>query len=1023
MPFDIKDYHKDLKTLHVGCEAPHAYFVPFTDEIAADTDPRESSKYFKTLIGSWDFKFYNAVYEVPDPRVTEIAYCERMNVPQNWQYEIGRGYDVPQYTNSAYPIPFDPPHVPEKNPCALYHREFTLTKGFMENKDLILTFEGVDSCFYLFVNNEFVGYSQVSHMTSEFNITSYAKEGKNEITLLVIKWCDGTYVEDQDMYRASGIFREVYILARDKVRVSDVFIKAPLSDDLTRATVSAEIKTNEKASVFYKLIDAEGKTLSSGVETVDGEKNITIAKISSPNLWSDEIPYLYTLFIESGEEVIAFRVGIRKIEIRGAVVYINGEKVKVKGANRHDSHAHLGHATPYLHMERDVLIMKANNMNMVRTSHYPNDPRFAELCDKYGLYMCDEADLECHGIDYDNYGIYKDHALLTDDPEWTEAYLDRAERMLERDKNHPSIIMWSVGNESGPGRNHEAMAKYFKSRDPERIVHVEDESRRVYNILTVDNPKGLETVDPEHYRSYYDVESRMYPQLSVLKDYYFDPEKSDKPIFLCEYCHAMGNGPGDVSEYVKLMYENDCFFGGCIWELLDHSVATGEYRYSSPKYIYGGDSGEYPHFSSFCVDGLLYPDRKPHTGMFEIKEAYKPFAVKYENSSILIENRRLFSDLSELTFYYTVERNGEVIASGSLGEAYIPPKETRSFEINVDAVGYTTLNVFAKRNTECAFGKIGDEVGREQFILSDDLPSLERMNGAALCEDGLSYVITFGETVVKIGKYTGLIESIIDEGRELITSPITPTVWRAPTDNDRNIKKKWYEYDYEKLTPDCRGTKAEALDSCVKIYAEINLSHSIREPAVRAKVTYTLAEGLGIKVECECRVADAFPPLPRFGFRLSMPEDTENIRYFGYGPYESYEDKRLASRMGLFNTTVTENFEHYVKPQENSSHCGCKWADVSTLYGQGLYFSADKFSLSASHYTPEQLTETAHDYELVQNKETTVIIDYRNAGIGSNSCGPELLPEYRICEKSFNFTFNIKPCFTGNISPFSEYVK
>ena len=1019
MPFGIKDYHKTLAELHVGCEKPHAYFIPYKTEEESLRSIRDYSPYFKSLIGSWDFMFFESVDDVPDPRAAQIAYCEKMNVPSNWQYSIGRGYDVPQYTNSNYPFPLDPPNVPGKNPAALYRREFTVTKEFSHGKRLMLNFEGVDSCFYLFINNKFVGYSQVSHMTSEFDVTAFVKEGKNEITVLVLKWCDGSYLEDQDMYRASGIFREVYLLAREKARIEDIFVKSVPDADLKSAPISAEITTVGKCEVTYSFKDADGTVIFEGKKKIDGTEEIEIGSLDMPRLWSDESPYLYTLTLSSGEEVITLPVGIRRIEIIDRVVYINGKKIKVKGANRHDSHPILGHATPYEHIKRDLLIMKAHNMNMVRTSHYPNDPRFGELCDRLGLYMCDEADLECHGVN-----IYKDHPLLTDDPAWQAAYLDRAERLLERDKNHPSIIMWSVGNESGPGINHEAMANYYKKRDPSRLVHVEDESRRSYNIYEDERPKGIYgDVDPEHYRSYYDIESRMYSPLDVIKNHYLNPEKSKKPFFLCEYCHAMGNGPGDIKDYVELMYRNDDFFGGCVWELLDHSVAIGDYRYAAPNFVYGGDMGEFPHDSNFCVDGLLYPDRKPHTGILEVKAAYAPIKAEYNDGVLKIISRRYFESLSDLSLYYTVERDGKVIASGSLGELNIPPRSAKAYNIAAEAVGFTTLNISVKQNTAKEWADIGYEVAAAQFVISDEIKDTAKHLGASLKEDERSYTVDFGESTVRIGKSSGLIESIVSDGRSLITEPIAPTIWRAPTDNDRIVKNNWYKYLYDRLTPDCRGTGAEVLSDRVKITANLILASAPKIPVMKMTVTYTLSEGAGIEIECKADVAEGLPPLPRFGFRVRMPEDAENVRYFGYGPYESYSDKRLASRIGLFTTTVTENFEHYVRPQENSAHFGCRFADVSTVYGQALYFSGESFSLSVSHFTPEYLTVTAHDYELVPEKETTVIIDYRNAGIGSNSCGPELMPEYRISEREINFKFNIKPIFTGNVSPFDEYVK
>ena len=1020
MPFGIKDYHKDLTTLHIGTENPHAYFIPYSAPMGIERPQRDYSKYFKPLTGAWNFKFYPSIIEVPDPRENNIEFSEKMLVPSNWQYEIGRGYDVPQYTNVDYPFPIDPPHVPEVNPAAVYKREFTLNSSEIESKDVMLHFEGVDSAFYLFLNGEFIGYSQVSHATSEFKITDKVKSGINEICLVVLKWCTGSYIEDQDMYRASGIFREVYLLMRDKARIEDIYLHAEPSTDFKSARVSVELSVNAPLTVAYKLLDAEGKILADGSNAIgEGATAVDIATITEPKLWSDETPYLYTLELSAGSEVINLSVGVRRIEIRQGVVFINGRKVKAKGVNRHDSHPILGHATPMEHMIRDIMIMKAHNVNMVRTSHYPNDPRFYELCDEYGIFVCDEADLECHGIN-----IYRDKNELTDGEEWAESYLDRAVRMLERDKNHPSIIMWSVGNESGAGENHRIMVDYFRSRDHERMIHSQDESYHAFiNEEKIKNGEnGLRS--PEYYRAMIDVESRMYITLDELENYYLKPKRMTKPFFHCEYCHAMGNGPGDIGPYNELLYKYDKYFGGCVWEFTDHSVAIGEYRHADPKFVYGGDMGEFPHFSNFCVDGLVYPDRRLHTGLYELREAYAPFHISYQNGRLAVKNLRRFTSLSDLTIYYTVEKNGKITASGTLGEANIAPERSRSYNLPVECGEFTTLNISLRQNRKTEWADIGYEVGKRQFIISDTLSvSNAPAGGARLTEDGVSYKVSFGETEVTVSKNRGLITSIKDNGCELITSPVTPTIWRAPTDNDRRIKRQWTSHCFDRAELNCKKIEASEYSDRVEISTEFTLSAPALLPIMTFKTVYTFSEGRGIGVSTSAKVREGLPPLPRFGFILDMPEGAENIRYFGYGPHEAYEDKRLASYIGLFKTTATENFEHYIRPQENMSHYGCKWADVTHTYGHGLYFSASSFSFSASHYTPMDLTVTAHDYELKPNKETTVIIDYRNAGIGSNSCGPELDPKYAISDSEIEFSFNIKPLFTGNRCPFGEYVK
>lgn len=1019
MPFGIFDYHKTLEHLHVGCEENHAYFIPYQDKEAALGNTRDESVYFRTLVGEWNFKFFPSVTEIEDVYAVTFGDEDKLDVPMNWQNALDRGFDTPNYTNTNYPYPVDPPHVPDENPAGVYSRTFSLTDGELSDGEMMLTFEGVDSCFYLFVNGKFIGYSQVSHMTSEFKVTEHLHSGENEIRLVVLKWCDGSYLEDQDMYRASGIFREVYLLKRAEQRIEDIFVKTELSSDFSSAEINVDFKTVGTLEVSYELLDANGKEALSGSFVATGELTVNLGKLNSPKLWSDEVPYLYNLIITANNEVINIPVGVRKVEIIGNVVYINGQKVKARGVNRHDSHPLLGHATPMEHMRRDLLIMKAHNCNMVRTSHYPNDPRFYALCDELGFYVCDESDIECHGI-----GIYRNTNELIGNPEWSRAFLDRGERMLERDKNHPCIIMWSVGNESGAGLNHKLMSDYFKRRDPSRIVHAEDESRRAYdNYFEI--KAGKEFDSPEELRSYIDVESRMYPSIEDIKEWYLG-EKAKMPLFLCEYCHAMGNSPGDLKHYWELIRTHDEFFGGCVWEYTDHSVAIGENVHLDPHFTYGGDFGDFPNDSNFCVDGLVYPDRRPHTGFIELKQAQAPLKVELCDGKLTVKSYRYFTSLSDLSLVYVVENNGRAIASGRIGELDIAPLASETYEVNIPGctAGITTLNVYIKQNAETEWAPVGYEVAMWQFMISDSLEYRKAVPaGAVLSEDNTNYIAKIGETVVTVSKTTGLIVSVKDHGKEMLAAPVTPTIWRAPTDNDREIRKKWESQLFHKVMPKCYGVSAEAKGDTVVIRSSVSLGAKSQRPLVKMTLEYTVAKNCAIHVSCSADIADYATWLPRFGFKFVLPENFEDVSYFGYGPYESYEDKRLASRLSLFKTTATKNFEPYVKPQENSAHYGCKWATVTSVAGHGMLFFADKFSLSVSHFSPEQLTTIKHNYELIPERETTVIIDYRNAGIGSNSCGPELMPQYRISEKKINFEFDFSPEFIGNINPFKKYAK
>ena len=763
MPFGIYDYHKDLSTLHIGCEKPHAYFIPHTDKEAALTLPRDYSDRFKTLIGKWDFRFFTSVTELAGCEISDVEFFEKIDVPMSWQNCIDRDYDTPQYTNVRYPFPKNAPHVPEMNPAGLYSREFTVTENFLDGRDVMLNFEGVDSCFYLFINGEFVGYSQVSHMTSEFNVTKFLHTGKNSIKVLVLKWCDGSYLEDQDMFRASGIFREVYLLSRERERIEDIFVKCDLTDDFKTAALTAELVTNKKAKIAYTLLDKAGKAVLAGECEQDGKADICLGELKEPHLWSDESPYLYSLLLECSGEYIKIPVGIRRIEVRGRVVLLNGKNIKARGVNRHDSHPYLGHATPAEHMKRDIMIMKAHNVNTVRTSHYPNDPRFLELCNEYGLYVIDEADMETHG-----YGTYRYDNLPTVDPAWLPAYLDRAERMLERDKNQPSVIIWSVGNEAGCGENLIAMGRYYKARDPRRLVHDENHSRMARESeMERENPGSSsagaipEGVRTEHYRDHTDIESRMYPSPTEIEETYLKNDKITRPFFLCEYCHAMGNGPGDLAEYQRLIDGYDSFFGGCIWEFLDHSVATGDMRYQNPKFVYGGDFGEFPHDAEFCVDGLVYPDRRPHTGLLEAKEAFRPFAIDYKDGALTVKSKRRFESLCDLALVYTFERFGKVIKSGRLTSLDVEPMDEKTFSLELPELsGYTTLNISVRQNTATPWADAGYEIGAEQFVLSDEkLDVKPQLDTVEIAESPANYTVTFGETEVKIGKMSGLIES------------------------------------------------------------------------------------------------------------------------------------------------------------------------------------------------------------------------------------------------------------------------
>lgn len=1001
MPLNIPNYHQSTETLHVGCEKPRAYFVPFPCGCASKNAERGESTFFKSLCGEWNFKFFKSVNDVCDLSTED---SDKLTVPMSWQMALGRGYDVPNYTNVNYPIPYDPPFVPDENPCGLYSRKFTVPAA-MAGKKIYLNFEGVDSAFYVWVNDEFAAYSQVSHMTSEIDVTSLVHAGENEIKVLVLKWSDGTYLEDQDMWRMSGIFREVYLLFRDETHIRDIFVHCDLDDSFTDADFTVDVDVTGKATVEWTLDCPCGETISSGKCDVDESGKIVVPTIKNAKLWSDEEPNLYNLTLHCGNEYITLPIGARRVEIKDGCVVINGKKVKAKGVNRHDSHHLLGHATPVEHMVRDIMIMKAHNVNMVRTSHYPNDPRFTALCDKYGIYVCDETDLETHGA--------RPWYALSRSPEWEGEYVDRVQRMVERDKNHPCVIFWSLGNESGWGQNHVAMHTWIKSRDTSRIVHYEG-ANYDYN-------------DGKYLRDVTDIESRMYPSPTWCDNYCKAPER-DEPLFLCEYSHAMGNGPGDLRDYWEVIEANDNFFGGCVWEFIDHSVAIGD-KYGDPSFTYGGDFGDHPNDGNFCVDGLVYPDRRVHTGLEELKQAIMPVAVReVKPGTVAIKSRRYFKSLSDISMAWTVKVDGKAVKSGVHPNLDIAPEGEEVFEIvpenELPAHGTVTLDLSFRQNKPTEWADVGYEVGFAQFIYerAEKIKAAPALYPVELCENREEYTVTVGETAYKISKFSGMITDICDNGEHLITKPVVPQIWRAPTDNDRNVQWDWRNSSIHNAKVKCYSTEVvKADENEAVILSKISLAAAPNEVVLRADVTYTVKYGMGIKIACDVKWNIQKKHYPRFGMRLTMPEGAEQMRYFGYGPNESYVDKRLASKLGEYKSTVTENYEPYVFPQENSSHWGCRWADVHTVAGHGFLFtSCEPFSFNASHFSPEQLTETRHHYELKREPETTVMLDMRMDGIGSNSCGPELAEKYRFNETEFSSSVTIKPVFAAEVNPYRE---
>ena len=1011
-------YHRDLTVLHKGCEDPHAYLIPYQSEAAAKADEREKSNRFISLCGEWKFRWFPSEWELRDFLAAEFDAGEwdRLTVPMSWQYQLDRPYDKPQYTNILYPFPVDPPHIPVENPCGLYMRTVNVDADALEKYDIRMHFEGVDSCFYLYINGQFAAYSQVSHMTSEIDVTKYLHAGENQIKVLVFKWCDGSYLEDQDKIRSSGIIREVYLLLRDKIHIEDLYVRTETEEPFATACVKAEIALNGAAEVGYRFVSPGGQTLADGKTQMDGKGTLIFA-VENPMLWSDETPNLYELYLTVGGEVIRQAAGIRKFEVRGKVIYVNGKKVKAKGVNRHDSHPQLGSATPLEHMITDLMILKRHNVNFIRTSHYPNDPRFPGLCDQYGFYLCDETDLETHGM-----LVAGDWDELTDGEDWTEAYLDRARRMMERDKNHACVLMWSVGNESGAGRNHRAMADYFHGRIPGCLVHAEDLTGRLFG------PHHPSHVKPDPNDLFIDLHSRMYLDYEDILNNYLKNENCKIPLFLCEYSHAMGNGPGDLEGYWKLIYSYDQFFGGCVWEMTDHSVDIGTPGH--PKFIYGGDFGHKLNDGCFCVDGLVYPDRRPHTGLLELKQVLRPCRlenVDLEKGAFTVRNYRHFTDLSDLDLYWKVERNGTVVRQGRIAELNVAPEKCRRYTLPDGTLeglnGICYLTVSYRQNTATVWSEAGYEVGTEQFRLATVAETRPAHNGTllaknfALTEDADGFTVANGMTATHIDRRTGAVDSMVKSGKELLASPILPNLWRAPTDNDRYLRQRWELLGWDNCglldaRMECRScTVTEQLADRIIITTAFTFGSDAGRPTLRGTMEYRFAPDAGMELafDADATFGESVLTLPRIGVQFAMPAGNEELRYFGCGPMETYCDKRQAGLVGIYACKVSDHFEHYIRPQENMAHTETHWVTVTDAAGHGLTVTpaadTEDISFNCSHFSPAQLSVTAHDYELVPQDLTYVNIDYMQAGIGSNSCGPRLREEYRLPAGHYTFGF------------------
>ena len=1008
----VPRHYEDLNILHENAMPARAYYIPASVQMDTLVERREDSDRFQLLNGDWSFRYYKSIYDLKEAFYEtgyDVSSFDRIKVPGTWQTA---GYDSHQYTNIRYPFPFDPPYVPQENPCGAYVREFDYQKTENASK-AYLNFEGVDSCFYVWLNGTYIGYSQVSHCTSEFDVSDAIREGTNRLAVLVLKWCDGSYLEDQDKFRMSGIFRDVYLLKRPEEGIRDYFVKTTLKKD--KAEISLQIRYFHTAVPVTAILYDKEDHLMDKSEIQSGEPSIL--KVPSPILWNTEEPYLYTLVLKTKDEVITDYVGLREIHIAEKTVYFNGKKLIFRGINRHDSDPVTGFTISREQMLKDLTLMKQHNFNAIRTSHYPNAPVFCQLCDKYGFLVIGEADVESHGPSEIFYEDNSDanrfdywNKPIADNPLWEKSIVDRVQRLVERDKNRPCVVIWSMGNETAYGCNFEKALSWTKEYDASRLTHYESARYRKSG--------------KEYDFSCLDLYSRMYPSFEEIKEYL--ENEPVKPLILCEYCHAMGNGPGDLEDYFELFHNYELMCGGFVWEWCGHAIEHGKTPEGKTIYYYGGDHGEVIHDGNFCMDGLVYPDRRPHTGLLEYRNVYRPVRVisfEQDTGKLVLKNYMDFINLKDyVEIHYEVSCDGVCEETGILTECPIEPGETGNVFLNIKKPkagrAYLKLSYYQKKGTDLVLQ--GHLLGYEEIPLKTEdnrnrtavkllehpkksllsIESMETEEAVILTGEGFTY--TFD-------KRTGLFSQICFEGWEYLNSPMELNIWRAPTDNDMYIKQEWKRAQYDRAYVRAYEIQSRRTASGVEIHSRMSIAAATVQPMMWIEADWHVDLDGGIDITFDVKRNMEFPELPRFGLRLFLKQELDKVSYYGMGPYENYRDKHQASVHGLYQTLVGKLYEDYIRPQENGNHMDCDYVIFSDdRYGLAAV-SKERFSFGATIYTQEELEKKAHHYELEASGSTVLCLDYAQNGIGSNSCGPRLQEKYRFNEETFTFCIKLVP--------------
>ena len=974
----LEKYYEDLSVHHVGTERSRAYYMP-QNEKGEDTSLLLSGN-------DWRVHLYPSPEDVDGSFINvdfDPSGFDTIPVPSTLEM---LGYVRKQYTNVNYPIPYDPPYVPVDNPTAAYILDFRKEKK--AGRSYYLYFEGVDSAYFVYLNGIEIGYSEVPHSPSEFDVTSALRDGDNRLSVVVLKYSDGTYLEDQDKFRWSGIFRDVYLLDRPEEHIKDYSVTA----DMTGLVTVSFTSLIGKPDIAVTLCDREGNEIGRGMS--DGSP--LSFRIDNPHLWSAEDPYLYTITLDVPGERIVQKTGCRSVWIENSVVLFNGRAVKFLGANRHESNPKTGATVTREDTLQDLRMMKAYNFNTIRTSHYPDAPWFYQMCDEYGFYVVSEADVECHGVSHLQGGSHQwNFDTIARDRRFLPAILDRNERNVEVNKNSPSVFMWSLGNESGWGECFVETAYRVRELDPTRLIHYEGAMHSVLH--------GVEVND-----DMLDVDSFMYNEVSFMDSYFPDP-KHTKPAFLCEYIHSMGNGPGDIEEYVEVIRKHDEIMGGCAWEWCDHATYEGENPVHGPMYHYGGDAGEFPQDGNFCLDGLVYPDRRPHTGLLEYGNVLRPvraFLTGRSDDELFVTFRNWYSfrSLDDIEAVYEIKEHGTAIASGCIAlSALAGEEETASIPLPEMGDKDVYLNIFYRLAGERELMEKGLVLGFDQILLSSgrkEETAIEANGKVSVSSDDKYFRVSGKNFEYLFDRRRAVLVSAKIDGKERLASPMEWTLWRAPTDNDRKIKIQWKEANFDRAQSRAVSSEISTEGSIALLSFDFHLAAVSLQPFMRGSVQMSVNGEGEILLSVRAVRDPVFLFFPRFGaFFRFVSDGSDNCSYYGYGPHESYIDKHRASRIDYFSLPVSQMHEDYIVPQENGSH----WHVTELSAGPLKAHSAQPFSFNASYYTAEELERAKHNYELKEDGSLCVHLDYRQSGIGSGSCGPQLVNKYQLSERHIDW--------------------